>query len=258
MLFEIAKLEAFREANKSEQAELLLWALFESGGDVPVSLVAVIDAFDKLHLPKPNPTRLRDHFRKSRNVRRVNENYAPIRDFIERCQALFIRPMELDDEVLDIGSITLPPFVDPNRQKDLARMVKVYAQLFLLENSMRGLIETVLRSHLGDDWWEKAANSEMRRKHQSREDNERSKKWAPARSEFGPLYALDWSDLIKLMRKYPDQFTEHIGDINFLHRYDDTAIFRNIIDHNGVLRENDDFELIRIYYKNWIDQLAKT
>lgn len=258
MIFsELAKLDEFRTAKKSDQAEFILWAIFENNGGASVPLAAVIDAFHKLHLPKPNPTRLRDHFRKSRNVRRVNENYAPIRDFIEKCQSLANGPNELPEEVLDVASITLPPFVDMGRQKDLAKMVKVYAQLFLLENSMRGLIETVLKNYLGEDWWQSASNSEMRRKHQSREDNEKSNKWAPARSDFGPLYALDWSDLIKLMRKYPDQFLPYIGDINFLHRFEDTGTFRNIVAHNGVLRDDDDFGLIRIYYKNWIDQLTK-
>lgn len=78
----------------------------------------------------------------------------------------------------------------------------------------------------------------------------------PTRSDFGPLYALDWPDLITLMRKYPDQFKPYLGEIDCLHRFADNGAFRNVVGHNGVLREQDDFELIRIYYQNWIAQLT--
>ena len=121
---------------------------------------------------------------------------------------------------------------------------------------MRGLIETILSSELGSDWWDIASNASMKRKHAIRIQNENIKKWAPARSDFGPLYALDWPDLLTLMRKYPIHFEPYVKDINFLHRYDDAGTFRNVVAHNGVLREDDDFDLIRIYYKNWIKQLS--
>ena len=256
MLAQLAKLDEFRGQTKSGQAELIAWCLYELNGRTAVDLKNVVSAFDEMHLPKGNPTRIKEHFRKSRNIRKAGSGFAPTMDFLESCDGLLIFSPDLPEEVFDSGSIPLPPFVDPERQKDLAKMVRVYAQLFLLENSMRGLIEKVLKRHLGEDWWEKAANSPMKQKHEARVRNEKSKKWAPARGEFGPLYALDWPDLIKLMRKYPDQFTGYLGDINFLHRFEDAGSFRNVVAHNGVLREQDDFDLIRIYYQNWISQVA--
>lgn len=255
MLAQLAKLERFRGENKSGQAELILWCLYELDGRCPVSLSRVVDAFGQMHLPKGNATRIRDHFRKSRNIRKVGSDYAPTIDFLESCDGILHFAKEVPEGVFDTSSIALPPFVDAERQEDLARMVRVYAHLFLLENSMRGLIEQTLRKYLGPDWWEKAASSPMKQKHETRVANEKSKKWAPARGEFGPLYALDWPDLIKLMRKYPDQFIDRLGDINFLHRYEDAGSFRNVVAHNGVLREQDDFDLIRIYYQNWISQI---
>ena len=33
-------------------------------------------------------------------------------------------------------------------------------------------------------------------------DKEKTRKWLPARASLGPLYSLDWSDLITLIRKY--------------------------------------------------------
>lgn len=82
---------------------------------------------------------------------------------------------ELEVSALDISKIPLPPFVEAERQEHLAKMVRVYAHLFLLENSMRGLIEKVLKEHLGDTWWGQAANAPMKRKHESRISNEQLK-----------------------------------------------------------------------------------
>lgn len=257
MLQQLVKLERFSSGTRGAQAELILLYLYEVGGRNGVKIGSVVEAFEGLHLPKGNVTRIREHFRKSRNVRKVDgDNFAPTLAFLQEMDGVIHIQAVIDESVMDVSSITLPPFVDKERQEHLAKMVRVYAHLFLLENSMRGLVEKVLRKHLGDGWWGEAASRPMKKKHEDRVNNERSKKWAPTRSDFGPLYALDWSDLITLMRKYPDQFKPHIGDINFLHRFEDTGTFRNVVAHNGVLREQDDFELIRIYYQNWIAQLS--
>lgn len=184
------------------------------------------------------------------------KRYHGARDFVEAMQDVLPTQEIVSDDTLDVDEIDFPPFVSPGRKNDLKMMVHAYARLFLLENSMRGLIEFVLSTKLGADWWEIASNKSMQKKHADRLQNEQIKKWAPARTEFGPLYALDWPDLISVMRKYPEYFEPYFKDINFLHRYDDAGSFRNVVAHNGVLRDDDDYELIRIYYRNWIKQLS--
>lgn len=257
MLTQLGRLDRFKSGSKSTQAELILWCLYESTGKQGIALQRILEAFEELELPRANATRTREHFKKSRKVRKLGKDvYAPTRDLIEELDGLIHFDKALPDNVLDIEAISLPPFVDEDRQRDLTKMVRVYAHLFLLENSMRGLIEKVLSDHLGDTWWDIAASSPMKNKHQKRVDNETAKKWAPTRSEYGPLYALDWSDLVRLMRKYPEQFEPWLGDINFLHRFEDAGTFRNVVAHNGVLSEQDDFELIRIYYQNWVSQIS--
>lgn len=258
MLSQLTNLERFKQGNKSEQAELIVWYLYEaSGRSEGIEARSVEEGFNELHLPQANRTRLKAHFKKSRNVRKVaNDKYTPTLSFMDELEGLVEFDQDVEEDVLDVRSIPIPPFVDEQRQQHLSKMVRVYAHLFLLENSMRGLIESVLSKHLGEDWWEIASNAQMKNKHSNRIDNEQSKKWAPTRSDFGPLYALDWPDLITLMRKYPDQFNPHIGEINFLHRFEDAGSFRNVVAHNGVLSEQDDFDLIRIYYQNWVKQLS--
>jgi hypothetical protein len=60
------------------------------------------------------------------------------------------------------------------------------------------------------------------------------------------------------MRKYEELFKPHIGEIGFLHRFDDAAMFRHVVAHNGSLRDDDDFALIAIDYRSWIKQVGPT
>ena len=130
---------------------------------------------------------------------------------------IYVEDPIIEEELLDIEEIPLPAFVAEDQKERLKNMVHAYARLFLLENSMRGLIEHVLSEKFGENWWDQASNSAMKRKHGSRKKAERDNKWAPARTEFGPLYALDWSDLITIMRKYQELFVDYFPDPDFLH-----------------------------------------
>lgn len=254
-LEEIAQSSAFAEADKSSRAEMLLWQIYsKQGRREGVELGAISDAFHELDLVRPKSIRLREQFKKSRNVRTIAKDvYAPTRAFSELMEKRH-KQIPINDELI-VEEIELPPFISSERRNDLKLMVQTYARLFLLENSMRGLIEAKLEGALGKDWWQQAANSKMRKKHSDRLDNERSRKWAPTRSSFGPLYSLDWPDLLTIMRKYPEHFQPVLGDLNFLHRFDDAGAFRNVVAHNGALRDADDLKRIEIYYRDWVHQL---
>lgn len=254
----VADSSLFQSSSKSEQSEMLIWALFEQNNKkTGVTVIELSDAFDALHLPKPNVSRVKTSLRKSRNIRTVKDGvFAPLRDFSRKMAEEIPLSNSVAEDVFDIDNIAVPPFVSTSRITDLRAMIQAYAHLFLMENSVREMIGTVLKKDLGDDWWEQAANSSMKKKHEDRKLNEAKKKWAPSRSDLGPLYALDWSDLVTLLRKYETKFEHLIKDSKFLHRLEDLGTFRNIVAHNGVLSEKDDFDLIRIYYKNWITQIS--
>lgn len=253
----LAETESFQTAGKIEQAEMLVWLLYSNSiGNTGVSIAEVNNTFSDLALVKANVTRLKEAFRTSRVIRTLNKgSYAPTRDFSRQMELVVPRSDVLDETIFSVDEIPPPPFVSSDRVKDLKGMIRAYAHLFLLENSVRAFVEEVLSTKLGADWWQIAANAQMKRKHADREDNENKKKWAPTRSEFGPLYSLDWPDLITLMRKYESEFLPALKDIKFLHRLEDLGMYRNIVAHNGVLREDDDFSLIRIYYDNWVKQI---
>jgi hypothetical protein len=254
---DVAASSAFTSAEKGAQAEMMVWALSaESESPIGVTISELAECFHHVGLVRPNATRMKDYFRLSRNIRSVGGGgYLPVRHFAAAMNAEFRPSVERVEHSL-ADHLTIPPFVPPERVVDLQRMLRVYSQLFLLENSMRGLVEFVLKAAMGPNWWDIAASLPMKKKHEDRLAKEVSKKWAPTRADFGPLFSVDWSDLITLMRKHETLFTPHIGEIAFLHRYDDAAMFRHVVAHNGALRDEDDFALIGIDYRSWIKQLS--
>jgi Swt1-like HEPN len=134
-------------------------------------------------------------------------------------------------------------------------MADVYLSLFCLENSARRHIEKTLSQALGNDWWDVAASFSMKRKEQDRRNNEAQNKWIPSRSSAGPLYSLDWPDLVTLMRKYEELFKGSIPDINFLHRFSDLGNLRNVIAHNGIIDDPMQFKRIELALHDWAKQI---
>lgn len=148
------------------------------------------------------------------------------------------------------------PLIENAYLVDLEKMLELYATLHVLENSMRRLIEHVLAGSLGTNWWEIASSQPQKKKHQDRLDKENSRKWLPTRSELGPLYSLDWSDLISLMRKYEARFLPYIGEIDFLHRFSDLGLLRHVVAHHGFVDNVHDFERVRLALHDWQAQVG--
>jgi hypothetical protein len=121
---------------------------------------------------------------------------------------------------------------------------------------MRRLVEKVLNRELGPGWWDKAASGPLKRKHTDRLEKEKTRKWLPARASLGPLYSIDWSDLITLMRKYEAAFLPYIGEIDFLHRFADLGLIRHVVAHHGFIDENEEFERVKLALRDWQKQVA--
>lgn len=149
------------------------------------------------------------------------------------------------------------PFIDSDYLKELDRQAELYKALHVQENSIRCLIERVLSRKLGPDWWGIAASAPMKRKHEDRLSKEKDRKWLPTRSETGPLYSIDWSDLVTLIRKYELDFLPFIGEIDFMHRYNDLGLLRHVIAHNGLIEDQSDIDRAHLALRDWNRQVAQ-
>jgi hypothetical protein len=96
----------------------------------------------------------------------------------------------------------------------------------------------------------------MIKKHEERLSKEQGRKWLPARANLGPLYSIDWSDLITLVRKYEVDFIPFIGEIDFMHRYSDMGLLRHVIAHNGFVDDPEEYNRVSLALRDWNNQVG--
>lgn len=251
--------------DKVEQAVAFLWWAEKRDRKPSASVSEICAYFVEARLAKPNSTRLDKDFRKSRLVSRSNgDQFRLSHNGLDWGAELF-GTFAIDDAfesektaegvVSDID-LTRCPYISDSDLVDARKMAELHVALFSLENSVRRHIEKILVAGLGPTWWDQAASASMKRKEQDRRANEAQNKWIPSRSSYGPLYSLDWPDLVTLMRKYEDLFRASIGDVNFLHRFADLGNLRNVVAHNGVIDEPMQFRRVELAIHDWIKQVG--
>lgn len=229
-------------------------------GQPATSVREIEDYFEKAGLARPNRTRLASLIGKDR---RVSIRYGQVRALVSAEQMFrenFPELLSENDQIAlpetTLARLTATPLITAGHIAQMIKMLELYAGLNVLENSMRGLIEGVLNHHLGRDWWDQAASGPMKRKHGDRLEKETTKRWLPARTEFGPLYSIDWPDLVSIMRKYEGFFVPIIGHIDFLHRFADLGNLRNVVAHNGLIDDETQFSRVQLHLSDWQNQIS--
>lgn len=260
--------------SKKDQAVAFVFYHLKTQDSTGVSLSEISRYFDKANLPAPNETRLGKQLKADKNViyNSRQKKFRMVRgllaDFDRRFSPLAPESeggglhTTMEQQISDFAASRIDivniPFLSEEDKQDVRRMAELYMLLFCLENSVRRLIEHVLSKSHGKDWWDQVASASMKRKHETRLENENVNKWLPARSGVGPLYSIDWSDLVTIIRKYEAAFLPFIGSIGFMHRIEDLGQLRHVIAHNGVLRDQRHIERINIYLADWIEQISES
>ena len=246
-----------------DYAKLFIWFLTDIQGNNDDCLMSdIVRCFRDTSLSIPNQTTLRGNLRRLKDVT-VGHSYKSFRLHRNALikyrseYANLLSPSPSPEEIIRKRlNISNTPSLTPIDIENAYKMGQVYVALHCLENSVRNLIRTVLKNHLGEHWWNKAASSEIKQKVDSRQKSEAKKKWLASRGADELHYA-DWGDLVKLMRKYADKFDDYTGDINFVVlRLGELENLRNTIAHNGILSD-DDIGRIELYFRDWCKQVSK-
>ena len=221
----------------------------------------VAERFTRAHLARPNVTRLASMLTRDSRVSMRAGHAHPLRganiSLTENFPELSSRAAEQPAPPVPHELLRSAPFITADYLTSLDRQAELYKAVHVLENSMRSLIQRVLEKHLGIGWWDKSASSQMKRKHDDRLEKEQSRKWLPSRSELGPLYSIDWSDLITLIRKYEQAFLPYIGEIDFMHRYADMGLLRHVIAHNGFVADESEYGRVMLALRDWNHQTTE-
>jgi hypothetical protein len=251
-----------RANSRIDRAVLISAYLKICAGQPATSLREIASYFEKAHLARPHTTKLGKLISadsrisiRSGQVRSLVDGDAFLRDIYPELFPHSDAPAASLSEATRVR-LQATPLIGSAHLADLERMLELYAALHVLENSMRSLIENVLRKHLGQDWWDAAASAPQKKKHTDRLQKEQARKWLPARADAGPLYSLDWSDLISLMRKYEGFFVQYVGEIDFLHRFADLGLLRHVVAHHGFIEDAAQFDRVNLALYDWQKQVG--
>jgi hypothetical protein len=124
-----------------------------------------------------------------------------------------------------------------------------YPTLFLLENSMRGLVELRL-SKTGHDWWDKLAPSGVKANVARTIKKEARFPWREKRGTH-PLYYANFADLKEIIVANLSHFSDVVVNVDwFKVQMDDAYMARNNLAHCVPLSK-EDIATINILYTRW-------
>ncbi|HEY54805.1 MAG TPA: hypothetical protein G4N91_00790 [Dehalococcoidia bacterium] len=245
-----------------DYAKLFIWFLTDIQGKEDCLMSDIVQCFRDVSLNIPNQTLLERNLRSQKNEITTGHSYKSLRlhrNALPKYRAKYANllppsppPEEIIRERLDVSNT---PLLTPADIENAYKMGQVYVAIHCLENSVRSLIRKVLNNALGEQWWDKAASSGMKRKYSNLKNREGKNKWLASRGA-DELNYIDWGDLVTLIRKYQEYFISYIGDINFVVlRLGELENLRNTIAHNGVIPD-DEIARIELYFKDWCRQVS--
>lgn len=190
---EFLALVGLRAPSQADRATLMLAYTKRVGEADPKPMSFVCDMFEEAHLARPNSTHLLAKLTKDRRVSVRSKKAIALLKGQEYLNELFpeLQEPSVYTPVLTTMLLSQAPFIDDGYITMLEKQAELYKALHVQENSLRMLVQAVLERSLGSGWWEIAASSQMKRKHEERLLKERERKWLPARSDMGPLYSID-------------------------------------------------------------------
>lgn len=157
-----------------------------------------------------------------------------------------------DEDIANQLSLVL---LDEGQVASAKSMAAVYIAVAAFENSVRGLVTTVLREAIGDDWWDSAVSGQIKKSCKTRQDDEARHRFHTQRGE-APINYTDFRNLSNIIRANWEHFEDFLPSAEWA-----TAIFdaversRNVIMHSGVL-DTEDIVRIGTNLRDWVKQVG--
>lgn len=137
------------------------------------------------------------------------------------------------------------------------KMAIVYTAICAFENTVRRFVSKKLLENKGENWWEECVSEKIRKKAESRRDEESKIRWHTPRGDSIINYT-EFGDLISIIRNIDNwvYFEPHISSIEWADQIIKTLErSRNVIMHSGEL-VNQDIERIGMYIRDWLNQVG--
>jgi hypothetical protein len=135
------------------------------------------------------------------------------------------------------------------------RMATVYVAVAAFENSARKLIETVLLEKKGSNWWQTTVSENIRKRAETRRDDEIKNKWHGQRGDTFINYT-DLAQLGNIIGQNWALFEPFFVSLEWVKNiFDVIERSRNVIMHSGTL-DVIDIERIGIHIRDWVKQVG--
>jgi hypothetical protein len=135
------------------------------------------------------------------------------------------------------------------------RMAAVYTAIAAFENSVRDFVKGVLLEKAGEDWWSTCASEKIRKRAESRKEEENKIRWHTRRGQDLLNYT-EMGDLVSLMRNNQEAFEPYIRSVEWAASLIGIVErSRNVIMHSGVL-DPEDVERLGMNIRDWVKQVG--
>lgn len=185
----------------------------------------------------------------------MNVEFSPL---LESAETMDRSVAEVEDAAASLSQEIMAKIFPGDIKHNGQDMAGVYLYLYCIENSLRLFIETVGKSTLGEQYFDKLTISRgTRERIAERKADAAKKKWLPARGDSDVFY-LDFDDLGSIIRNNWNMFSPFFPDLNWIAaKIDELSDCRNLVAHNSFL-ESHQRNLIKVYYTSIMLQLNQT
>lgn len=164
----------------------------------------------------------------------------------------FAHTGELDAELARALSLDL---LDDDLVTAAKHMATVYTAVAAFENSARTLVSSTMLEGKGADWWENYVSERVRKRAESRREEEEKNRFHTQRGD-APINYTELPDLLNIIRANWDLFEPFLPSPEWT-----GSIFatversRNVIMHSGTL-DAEDIARVGINIRDWIKQVG--
>jgi len=147
------------------------------------------------------------------------------------------------------------PLITTQIASDAQKMANIYPIIYVFENSIRNLIQKVMESKYGSDWWNKAKiSSKIKGKVKIRKKDEDRNRWHGKRGAHEIFYT-DIEELTSIIETNWNYFKKYLPKQHWVKTMIEIiGTSRNVIAHNNPLKK-DDISSLKVHFKQWMKQV---
>jgi predicted restriction endonuclease len=149
------------------------------------------------------------------------------------------------------------PMLSEQKLLEAKNMASIYPLLYVLENSIRELIDRVMSAKHGPDWWDTHAPQDIKRKVADHMSDEKRNSWHQKRGSR-PIDYTDLKDLKPIVRKAALEIVPgFIPSIEWFDSFiDEVYRSRCVLCHMNPLDDNN-ITAVKVKFRQWQKQVAE-